>query len=616
MSTNNNTSIPLAGLATYTGIPQVTTGTTNIVVSIRADKLSELTIQQSANGVHWDLHEKWTCDPAKSPTGFVCQAPVGLSFFRVLLQNLEVTAMTTLRLISTLNNVSNVRLDVLRDNTLISGEDTLGVKHTLLTDATGALQVVASLSPVDNQDVTVTNDVTVQGQNNNYEFFPTAANNTAAVYADGTQGVNVTGGWSYSNLATGKINWYLYGSTGLATDYKVSQLNSMYAVVNNQSTLGLALAQNPFIIIYTRPDSVPGGAAWYKSKLFFGSNAHTDVTGIKLLYTGADPVEVHPEITGINRIQLIFVEGLSTKPLAQAQTENILTGSLQTTNNTAQVGAFNFVMEEFGADWVKTPSILPIEFNKVMCDTTGSAVTVSSGTVVVSSQPHLSYLTDNVAVATMPAITGTVAVSSQPHLSYLTDNVAVATMPAITGTVAVSSAPFLSYLTSNIAVATQPALAFSTDKVDATGSAVTISSGSVSVSTLPSIPTGANVIGGVTTSRTTSSITSWENPTQIISFDSGNTVRQIKGSAGSLHSLSITNDNNNLAFVAIYDLPAAGVTAGATTPKAVFAINKNQQIQLPLHAVEFSNGISFFTATTYNGGTPLTLVYLTASYNG
>lgn len=329
------------------------------------------------------------------------------------------------------------------------------------------------------------------------------------------------------------------------------------------------------------------------------------------------------------------------------------------------------------------------------------SVTIAGGTIDISGVQdvtvtgrsgtgYLSYLTDNVAVSTMPAISGTVAVSSQPHLSYLTDNVAVSTMPAITGTVAVSSAPFLSYLTSNIAVATQPALTFSTDKVDATGSAVSISSqpalnkttdsvdisgqyvltsplskttssvdisgqyvltsplskttSSVDISgqyvltsplskTTSSVDisgqcvliqasdgTPKNVLcdasGALVLSHNTSSITSWENPTQIISFDSGNTVRQIKGNAGSLHSLSITNDNNALAYVAIYDLPAAGVTAGATTPKAVFVINKNQQIQLPLHAVQFLNGISYFTATTYNGGTPLTLVYVTASYNG
>jgi hypothetical protein len=65
-----------------------------------------------------------------------------------------------------------------------------------------------------------------------------------------------------------------------------------------------------------------------------------------------------------------------------------------------------------------------------------------TGSVEVSARSgtgFLSYLTDNVAVATMPAITGSVSITSQPPLSYLTDNVAVATMPAITGTVSLTN---------------------------------------------------------------------------------------------------------------------------------------------------------------------------------
>ena len=93
----NNTNVPLKAGFTFTGLKQLTTGFSNILISIKADKLSELTIQQSANGTHWDLHEKWTCDPIKSPTGFVCQTAVALPYFRVLLENLSGQDMTTLR---------------------------------------------------------------------------------------------------------------------------------------------------------------------------------------------------------------------------------------------------------------------------------------------------------------------------------------------------------------------------------------------------------------------------------------------------------------------------------------------------------------------------------------
>jgi hypothetical protein len=140
----------------------------------------------------------------------------------------------------------------------------------------------------------------------------------------------------------------------------------MYAVVNNLSTLGLSQAQNPWIMIYTRPDSGTNATGWYKSKLFFGSNAHTDVNGIKLLYTGTDPTDVHPEITGNNRINLLFNLSLSTKPLADASTESILFGTLQTTNNTSTVGSFNFAFSQFGISWVKQLVPLPIVDNTVV----------------------------------------------------------------------------------------------------------------------------------------------------------------------------------------------------------------------------------------------------------
>jgi len=202
------------------------------------------------------------------------------------------------------------------------------------------------------------------GENTNFTFYPTPANNTATIYADETKGTDVIGGWRYTNLTTGKINWYCYASPSSATDYKVSQLNSMYAVVNQQSTLGLATAQNPFIIFYTRP--ITTSTTFYQNKFFFGSNAGTDTTGIKLLYTGTDPVGIHPEIVAPNRIQLDFKPLLSTSTIALSQNESIYLGSLQTTNNTTPAGSFDFTMGEFGVDWVKTPSVIPVDFNSVV----------------------------------------------------------------------------------------------------------------------------------------------------------------------------------------------------------------------------------------------------------
>jgi len=228
------------------------------------------------------------------------------------------------------------------------------------------------------------------------------------------------------------------------------------------------------------------------------------------------------------------------------------------------------------------------------------AVQVISGTVAVSSQPALSYLTDNVAVATMPAITGTVAVSSQPYLSYLTDNVAVATMPAITGTVAVSSQPPLSYLTDNIAVATQPALTFATDKVDATGSAVTIST---------ALPAGANRIGEVITR---------EDPASASNLTSINTIsQQIKATPGSLMNFTAFNDGNAISYVKIYNSLTA---TSADTPIVTFPIRHDSALNtINTHNLQFSTGICVRATAGYaaNDNTaPNGSTSIVAFYNG
>ena len=266
----------------------------------------------------------------------------------------------------------------------------------------------------------------VAGENSNFVFYPTPSNNTVSVYADGTQGTNVTGGWQYTNINnSGKINWYCYASPSAAKDYKVSQLNSMYTVINQQSTLGLATAQNPWIMIYTRPDSGTNSAVWYKSKLFFGSNAHTDTLGLKLLYTGSDPVDIHPEITGINRIQLLFNSALSDgKLLADVQNESIYLGSLQTTDNTTPANSFSFTMQEFGADWVKTPAVLPIENGAVVTSLTPSLYTATYNQAVsaVSFASTAFEIGENSLVdVLLLATTGITFVAGSVRLDYSAD---------------------------------------------------------------------------------------------------------------------------------------------------------------------------------------------------
>lgn len=396
-STLNSYRGPILAGSSFTGKPEVINGSISIVCLIRHTVNIVLNVFQSPDGVSYVLSDTFNASvPLTGNQSRVQFYIKGLKGY-IQVQNLGIVddPDVILRTLYTANNHDGTKLQpsyVIVEgpigpisgtvevskivDPLPTGTNALGsvsvsnFPATQPVSGTLAVSSIASALPTGTNalgSVSVSNfpaQTLITGKNSNFEFYPTPANNTPAIYSDGTQGVNTSSGWQYSNIANvGKINWYCYSSPTPATDYKVSQLNSMYTVINQQSTLGLSQAQNPFIIIYTRPTSTIN---WYQNKLFFGSNAGTDTTGIKLLYTGSDPVDIHPEIVAPNRIQLDFNLSLSTTTLALAQNEGIFLGSLQTTNNTPIGNSFSFTMEEFGADWVKTPAILPIEFGSVV----------------------------------------------------------------------------------------------------------------------------------------------------------------------------------------------------------------------------------------------------------
>lgn len=211
--------------------------------------------------------------------------------------------------------------------------------------------------------------IDVYGRQSNFNFFPTPENNTVQIYADETKGTNVVGGWSFTNTGTpSKINWYIYAASNplgnpTTAGQTVASASSVYAVVNQTTA---STAQYPFVIIYTRSDSGTNTGP-FKSRLVF-QNTTTATTGMKLLYTGSDPVDIHPEITGVNRVNLPFILTASTKSLAAAAGEEILSASLQTDSG-ALAGVYNFVMQQFGVQWLNTPFILPIQAGKVMVNT-------------------------------------------------------------------------------------------------------------------------------------------------------------------------------------------------------------------------------------------------------
>ena len=440
----------------------------------------------------------------------------------------------------------------------------------------------------------------VAGENANFTFYPTAANNTAAIYADGTPGTNVAGGWKYTNLATGKINWYLYASASPDTDYKVSDLTSMYTVINQQSSLGLSAAQNPWFMIYTRPDSGANSAGWYKSKLFFGSNAHTDILGLKLLYIGADPVAIHPEITGVNRIQLQFNSALSSnKQLIDVQTESIMLGSLQTTNNTP-AGQFDFTFTEYGIDWVQTPAVLPIEFGKVQVqDVAAEASLVAINTKITTCN------------------TGAVVISS--------GSVSVSNFPAtqpISGSVSISSGTVMEINSANILAATNSIDA----KITAcdTG-AVVISSGSVSVSNFPAtqpISGSVSISSGTVTETNSSAILSAVDSidAKITACNTGAVVI----SSGTIH----TQSSNNATTQAT--VPTVPVTSGVKWNGPSSSMSNFSMIQVAIKAsatsvtssmlfsIEYSpNNTDWFTTgevLAFTNGGPLNIMTAGAAF--
>jgi hypothetical protein len=76
------------------------------------------------------------------------QETIGLQYFRVILQNVDIVRQSFLRLISSLSLNRSVDVDIRTlsafenfDNVAVVGRDAVGVQHYLLTDASGALIV-------------------------------------------------------------------------------------------------------------------------------------------------------------------------------------------------------------------------------------------------------------------------------------------------------------------------------------------------------------------------------------------------------------------------------------------------------------------------------------------
>lgn len=84
-----------------------------------------------------------------------------------------------------------------------------------------------------------------------------------------------------------------------------------------------------------------------------------------------------------------------------------------------------------------------------------------------------------------------------------------------------------------------------------------------------------------------------------------NSAQVIKASAGQLYGYYIYNPNATATYVMLYNIAAASVTVGTSTPQMVFCIPATSGANLDLtHGIEFTNaGWSIAAATTGGGNT-------------
>jgi hypothetical protein len=442
----NNRIYPLAAGETFIGLAEATaieTGQwTAISVSVAVPSACTLTIEQTYNKTNWFVTETTTLEPDVLK---IVQQAITLPYFRVKLENLG-TLQTYCHLVSSLvANLTqdlNIRsLETGRDNVLISGEDSIGAKHTLLTDASGALVVISSGSaPVGTQDVnivspnplpvsglvTITSDTssvqawaedTASGDYfvlsstsevrdartyHKLETYDYTANNTLTSIDTkvGLQGQNTDFVFipDATNLTpdiyadeqppylTTSAGWLYTNTNPQKINWYVFQdpvlpqylVSEMDSIYCVVSQLTPATAL-PYIVFSTMPNGINDAVPNFaKSVLVFApSGAVPTAQGEYLLYVKSDPVHIRPEIT--NRYELTYVAGQSTKTLEQASGERLSLASIQTDSGAA-TGAYYFLFQQYGLTWAKTSVPLPVNNGKVECNVTLQPVTLAPST--------------------------------------------------------------------------------------------------------------------------------------------------------------------------------------------------------------------------------------------
>ena len=101
-----------------------------------------------------------------------------------------------------------------------------------------------------------------------YDSTSVLLNNNAAVYADGSQGLEepngAEDGWYFKNDEAGKkINWYFLGNENAGYQMNKATLQGGYARIKVLTAMG---SDSPFMSLYTTPKGDGFDAFWFRSR--------------------------------------------------------------------------------------------------------------------------------------------------------------------------------------------------------------------------------------------------------------------------------------------------------------------------------------------------------------
>lgn len=111
--------------------------------------------------------------------------------------------------------------------------------------------------------------------------------------------------------------------------------------------------------------------------------------------------------------------------------------------------------------------------------------------------------------------------------------------------------------------------------------------------------TGSLTSAGNVTNAGTFAVQESKTLSTLFDSDGDNTAQQLKGSAGNLYFLEVSNPNSTDAYIQLFDLATGSVTVGTTTPKLSLLVPAGNGTNYGAMDKVFTIPIAFATAITY-----------------